>query len=61
MVSEEAVLALYRLVLGREPEDQGIVAAQMQHDSLGSLLWQCVRSEEFLVRYRTAIRRAFDA
>lgn len=61
MVAEDVVLTLYRLVLCREPEDAGIVAAQMHHESVASLLRQCVASEEFLVRYRSAMRRAFDA
>jgi hypothetical protein len=48
-------------VLCREPESDDIVAAQMQLDSLRSLIWQCLRSEEFLGRYRMAVRRAFSA
>ncbi len=61
MVSEEAVLSLYRLVMCREPEDPGIVTAQMHHETVAALLRQCVGSEEFLVRYRSAMRHAFDA
>jgi hypothetical protein len=61
MITEEHVLQFYQLVLRREPESEGIVAAQMQLDSMRELLWQCVRSEEFLGRYRLAIRRAFHA
>ncbi len=61
MIPEEKVSKLYRLVLCREPESDDIVAAQMQLDSLRSLIWQCLRSEEFLGRYRMAVRRAFSA
>jgi hypothetical protein len=61
MIDEEKVVQLYQLVLCREPESDGMVASQMQLESLSILLWQCLRSEEFLGRYRMAIRRAFDA
>lgn len=61
MITEEHVLQFYQLVLRREPESEGIVAAQMQLSSMRELLWQCLRSEEFLGRYRQAIRRAFHA
>lgn len=60
MLTEEEVLNLYRLMLCREPENPGIVTSQLHHESLASLLRQCVESEEFLVRYRSAIRGAFD-
>lgn len=60
MITEETVVKMYQLVLCREPESQAIVEVQMQQESLRSLLWQCVRSDEFLGRYRLAMRRAFN-
>ncbi len=54
------MLGLYRLVLCREPESPGIVMVQRQHDEFAALLWQCLRSEEFQLRYRATIRRAFQ-
>ena len=61
MISESDVLRMYRLVLCREPESDDIVASQTQQDSIRALLWQCLYSEEFLGRYRAAIRHAFHA
>lgn len=60
MISEEKVRDIYRLLLQREPESEEIVARQMELDSLRSLLWQCLHSDEFLGRYRRAIHKAFD-
>jgi hypothetical protein len=59
MVTEARVHALYRLLLCREPEDAAIVQALMNYEDLPALVTQCVRSEEFLVRYRSALRKCF--
>ena len=61
MISNSDVLQMYRLVLGREPESEAIVADQMQQASVRSLLWQFLRSDEFLGRHRAAIRDVFHA
>ena len=61
MISDSDVLQMYRLVLGREPEGEAIVAEQMQQESIRSLLWQFLRSDEFLGRQRAAIRAVFHA
>lgn len=61
MVTEETVYSLYRLMLCREPEDATMVQALMNHESLPALVAQCIRSEEFLVRYRAALRKCFGA
>jgi hypothetical protein len=60
MVSQEDVLNLYRLLLQREPEDDGVVQTLMGTDSLSALLWEALRSEEFLGRYSQAILRTFS-
>lgn len=60
MITEENVNKIYQLVLCREPESEAIVKAQMQMESLRVLLWQMLRSDEFLGRYRLAMRRAFN-
>lgn len=59
MVTEEVVEQMYRLVLCREPESKEVVTNHMRAELLRSLLWHFVQSEEFLGRYRQAIRRAF--
>jgi hypothetical protein len=60
MITEEDVMQMYRLVLGREPESQEVVENHMKAPSIRLLLWEFVRSEEFLERYRLPIRVAFN-
>jgi hypothetical protein len=60
MIIEKDVTNMYRLILCREPDSQEVVAKQMQNPSLQVLLWQFLQSDEFLGRYRSAIRRVFD-
>jgi hypothetical protein len=60
MVSQEDVLKLYRLILDREPENDGVVETLMGAESRTALLWETLRSEEFLGRYSQAILRTFS-
>lgn len=60
MVSQEDVLNLYRLLLQREPENEGVVQTLMAAESRKALLWETLRSEEFLGRYSQAVLRTFS-
>jgi len=60
MVSQEDVLNLYRLLLCREPENDGVIESLMGSESRRTLMWETLRSEEFLGRYSQAILRTFS-
>jgi SAM-dependent methyltransferase len=46
-VSVSEVIAAYRLILGREPENEGVVRENLAHESVGELRATFLASEEF--------------
>jgi len=48
MVTREQVVAAYRLILGREPENEEVIQRQMaEHEDAASLGWTMLHSPEF--------------
>lgn len=60
--TREDIRAGYRLILGREPESEAVIAAlQGQHASVASLRLELLRSVEFRHKYRDIGSYAADA
>lgn len=53
MLNRDDVVAAYRYLLGREPENEDVIAYHSTHDSFGALRREILQSEEFSNLYGT--------
>jgi SAM-dependent methyltransferase len=59
LTSTELVAACYRLLLGREPESEAVVAAKARSPSVDALLRGFLECEEFRRRFPAQLRSAY--
>ena len=50
--TRDDILQVYRLILGREPENNQVIDEQMQHESVAALRLAALKSSEFRGKYR---------
>ena len=60
MIPRNDVLALYRLVLGRDAESEEVINEKRRSDSTSDVAWEMLKSDEFVTNSATHIFRALE-
>lgn len=59
MISEDQVVMMYRLILGRDPESRRAIQEKLNAPSIQALLADMLMSDEFVMKNRDLIARIF--
>lgn len=60
MIPRNDVLALYRLVLGRDAESEEVINEKRRSDSAGDVAWEMLKSDEFITNNAAHIFRSLE-